>query len=287
MVSLELWWLFPASIVIATIAMSTGIGGAVFFSPIFLIILKLDPAIAIGTALITEFFGFSSGVIAYLRQSLIDFRVAAGVLMFSVPAAVLGAASADVFPGTVPKAIFATGIIFIGAQIFTSWWGERRAAMADQPEPEGDVSGYPIHVLVDRSGRRFEYRVFKRPAAMVFGGVGGAFLGMISVGLAELLEYQLLAKCRVPAPVAVATSVFVVIVSVAAASVGRIVAFVGEGPEVTRQVFSVVMFTAPGVVIGGQIGPQIQRVLEPEKVKVFVSIMFAVIGTIMLVDLAI
>ena len=65
--TLEYWYLFPISIAIATVAMSTGIGGAVFFSPIFLLWLKLEPSVAIGTALITELFGFSSGLVAYLK----------------------------------------------------------------------------------------------------------------------------------------------------------------------------------------------------------------------------
>ncbi len=53
--SFEYWYLFPVSIGVATLAMASGIGGAVFFSPIFLLWLKLEPSVAIGTALITEF----------------------------------------------------------------------------------------------------------------------------------------------------------------------------------------------------------------------------------------
>ena len=52
---MENWWLFPVSIGIATIAMSSGIGGAVFFSPLFLLVLGLSPTIAIGSALILNF----------------------------------------------------------------------------------------------------------------------------------------------------------------------------------------------------------------------------------------
>ena len=62
----DYWYLFPASILIATLAMASGIGGAVFFSPIFLLVLKLEPNVAVGTALLTELFGFTSGLYAYL-----------------------------------------------------------------------------------------------------------------------------------------------------------------------------------------------------------------------------
>ena len=44
--------------------MASGIGGAAFFSPIFLLVLKLEPTAVIGTALLTELFGFSSGLLA-------------------------------------------------------------------------------------------------------------------------------------------------------------------------------------------------------------------------------
>jgi len=59
-------------------------------------------------------------------------------------------------------------------------------------------------------------------------GVGGAFLGMISIGLAELQEYHLIARCKVP-PVAVGTSILVVVVTVLVASAGHFYAFFQEG----------------------------------------------------------
>lgn len=93
--SLEYWYLFPISVGVATLAMASGIGGAVFFSPIFLLWLKLEPTVAIGTALITEFFGFSSGLIAYARSGLIDYRLGAQLLVFAVPGAIAGVIFGD------------------------------------------------------------------------------------------------------------------------------------------------------------------------------------------------
>ncbi len=60
--SIQYWYMFPVSIVIATIAMASGIGGATFFSPLFMLALGLPPDVAIGTGLITEVFGFASGI---------------------------------------------------------------------------------------------------------------------------------------------------------------------------------------------------------------------------------
>lgn len=73
--SLEYWYMFPVSILIATTAMASGVGGATFFSPIFILALRLPPEVAIGIALITEVFGFASGVFAYAKKRLIDYRL--------------------------------------------------------------------------------------------------------------------------------------------------------------------------------------------------------------------
>ncbi len=60
--SLNYWFMFPIAVVVAAVANGAGIGGATFFSPLFILALGLEPEVAIGTALITEIFGFTSGV---------------------------------------------------------------------------------------------------------------------------------------------------------------------------------------------------------------------------------
>jgi hypothetical protein len=64
-ITFEYWYLFPISVAIATVSMSSGIGGAIFFSPLFMLGLKLEPRIAVGAALANELCGFSSGLVAY------------------------------------------------------------------------------------------------------------------------------------------------------------------------------------------------------------------------------
>lgn len=118
-----------------------------------------------------------------------------------------------------------------------------------------------------------------------FAGIGGAFVGMISVGLAELQEYHLVARCRVPAPVAIATSIFVVVITVLTASIGHFYEFAKEGGDVLEQVLNVIIFTIPGVIIGGQLGPKVQQYVPEDKMKVAISIAFLAIGLFMLVTL--
>ncbi|PKP51490.1 MAG: sulfite exporter TauE/SafE family protein [Bacteroidetes bacterium HGW-Bacteroidetes-1] len=281
--SLEFWYLLPISLMIATIAMSTGVGGAVFFSPLFMLVLGLEPTVAIGTALATELFGFTSGLIAYSRARLIDYKLAMNLLLFSLPLAILGTFYGSLIPSIILKAIFAVGIIFIGYQIFSAWRKEEREKK--ETEYKNEFADNFESELTDAKGNTYRYTVCNKNTGRLFAAIGGGFLGMISVGLAELQEYQLVARCKVPTPVAVGTSIFVVVITVLVASIGHFYAFSQESPETVNQVVNLLLFTAPGVIAGGQIGAKLQSLLPEDKMKVGISVLFVLIGIFMLFTL--
>jgi uncharacterized protein len=109
---------------------------------------------------------------------------------------------------------------------------------------------------------------------------------MISVGLGELMDFHLVSKCRVPAPVAIATSIFAVVVTVFTASLGHFYTFFFQSSaEVLNQVLGIVVFTIPGVLIGGQIGPRLQRLIPPDYIKVGLSLLFILVGCLMYLTL--
>ena len=87
---LTYWYMFPTSIIIATLAMASSMEGGVLFMPTFVLLFPivgsptLSPAEAVGVSLITEVFGFSSGVLAYWRQRAIDLGTARFLLMFAM-----------------------------------------------------------------------------------------------------------------------------------------------------------------------------------------------------------
>lgn len=118
---------------------------------------------------------------------------------------------------------------------------------------------------------------------MLFAGIGGAFLGAISVGPAELQEYHLIVRCRIPSPVAVATAIFLVVVSVLVASLGHFYNFATSADaETLTQVLGIVVFTIPGVLVGGQLGPLVQARVNPDIVKLGIAALFVVVGILML-----
>jgi uncharacterized protein len=79
--------------------------------------------------------------------------------------------------------------------------------------------------------------------------------------------YFFLQRCHMPSKVAVATAVFIVALTSLPASAAHFLRFSRAGDDVLPTVLSLVLFTVPGVLIGGQLGPAVasripQRALE-------------------------
>ena len=88
--SLEFWYMLPVAIVFATVALGSGVEEATFFSPLFILAPGLEPRTAISAGLIVEVFGFGSGLVAYIRRRLIDYRMGGTLPAVSIPAALVG-----------------------------------------------------------------------------------------------------------------------------------------------------------------------------------------------------
>jgi len=76
----QLWWVFPSAIVFSTVAIATGISGALFFSPFFMLVVGLAPGQAVGAGLLTEVFGMGNGLRSYVGQNMVDFSTAKWLL---------------------------------------------------------------------------------------------------------------------------------------------------------------------------------------------------------------
>lgn len=184
--------------------MSSGVGGPVFFTPLFILVLQLPPATAVAAALFTQLFGFLSGTFAYWRRRLIDMALARRLISVAAPAALLGSLLADRAPGPLLRLGFGIVAILVGWRVFVS--------TRSSETPETNTDGL--------TGVGHRYPAERRSEGLTISAIGATLLGMISVGLAELLAHHLVVRARIPPSVAVATNVCVTVVAVAAA-VGR------------------------------------------------------------------
>ncbi len=284
--TLEYWFMLPISVVFATTAMASGVEGATFFTPLFILALGLPPDIAIGTGLITEVFGFASGLFAYARKRLIDFKLGVALLIVTVPMALIGTWLVAYIPSIILKTILGVGLLAVAASFLRS--PEPKDIVRSDEAIEDEYGGEKAETcLTTRENEKICYTVCNRTEGRLIAGVGGLFIGMISTGLGELNGYFLLQRCRVPSRVAVASSVFVVAVTALVASTGHFFKFVQAGGDTLNTVLSLVIFTVPGVIIGGQLGPLVasrisQRTLERGLAILFILVAALVLGEVIL-----
>ena len=275
----EFWFMFPAALVISTLAMASGIGGATFFAPLFILALRLPPEVAIGTALVTELFGFGSGLLAYGRQRVIDYKLGLLMLAATIPLAILGTVLAGVIDPQILKVVLGVGLAAVAISFLHSPH-EEEVAVLNEVATDFAKKSDDADCITARDGERICYRVDRKIPGMITAGIGGLFVGMISTGLGELNDYFLLRRCKVPSRVGVSTSVFVIAVTVLVASGSHVVRFVQAGPDTLLQVASIVIFTVPGVLIGGQVGPAIAKKIPDRAMELSLGILFVIIAAL-------
>ncbi len=252
--TLQYWYMLPLAVVISIIATSSGVGGATFFAPLFILALGIPPEVAIGTALISEVFGFASGLYAYARKRLIDYQLGTAMLVTTIPIALLGTGASGLVEPDILKAILGVGLFAVAANSLRAL--ERKAVERMDAAIEEEYGGEKGETcLVTSEGQELCYTVCNRTEGRLIAAVGALFKGMIATGLGEMDEHFFLERCHVPSAVSVATGVFVVLFTALSASAGHLVRFALVGAQELTTALNIVIFTIPGVIVGGQVGP--------------------------------
>lgn len=265
--------------------MASGIGGATFFAPIFILGLKLPPDVAVGVGLLTEIFGFSSGLIAYVRKRLIDYSLGRLLLVGTIPMALLGSWLSSRIAPDILKTILGMGLIGIAVS-FLKAPDHQEIARADAGIQADSRVAPPQTCLTAATGETVCYTACNRAAGMLISGVGGLFVGLISTGLGELNGYFLMRRCRVPSKVSVATSVFVVAFTAFSGAVGHMLQFLQSGSDTLTTVANIVIFTIPGVIVGAQIGAKIAGVIPPKALERGLGALFLLIAILTIGEVA-
>lgn len=98
--------------------------------------------------------------------------------------------------------------------------------------------------------------------------------GLMSAGLPEITTTQLMLRCHIPPRVAVATAIFVLMVTVFFAA--------GVHALSAEPAWHVVVWSIPGVIIGAQIGPRLQGIVPPDIAERVLAALFLAIGILVM-----
>lgn len=309
-------FMLPVSTLVALCAQICGIGGAALFSPIFLLIFPLlglqlhSPQQAVASALLTEVCGFASGLVGYSCRGLIDWVAARRYVVVSAPSALVGALLARFVCENVLALRLVYSALMIGLGLYL-WMSDHQSASStdiatDKASQTKDVeSGASVlskkdgssSAMKTLSSKNGEYTYLdvelpNTPSLFAYTVFGSVLTGMLGVGIGEVVLPQLVRRQLMPLPVAAGTSVCVVVVTALTAAVVQFISLAHEtlmdgNIDASVQVvpWELVVWTVPGVVVGGQLASYVasKRILKDEQVVRFASILFLSIGIAFLV----
>lgn len=307
------WFMLPVCVVIASVAMFSGISGAALLTPTFLIgfplfgVPRLTTLAAIGTALFLETSGFGTGLYRYLKLRLVDIQTAKSMILVTLPLGALGSILAVFVPVTVLKIGYGVAMLGLAYLLLSDHPQPARADIPvgqpirgksdgadvglslsrDMPPPVPIVAeSEHVHApcpsgehrrIVAASGRVYDFCAHGLRLQRLMSGAGALVAGMISTGVGEATLPPLVRRSHFPVPVAAATSTVIVAGTVAGAAGTHLVELFLEG-GVGAIPWNLIVWAVPGAVIGAFIGTRLQGKVSEKVARRFFAGLFAAIG---------
>ena len=253
------WYLLPLGILIATLYNSTGISGANFWIPVFILLMKVSLLVGFWLSLVAMLFSSIGGLIGHSRQGTIVYHLVKKYLLVTIPFAIIGACSIEYVNANWLLLIFG---------IFASLYGLVLLLKTT-------LLATSANITASNDGK------IQYPQ----GALGGFLVGLVSVGLGPLILSGNIHHRKVQHHAqAIGTTVIIVFVSSFSAVLCRLTpSFTTALQANTDTILSMFIYVIPGVLIGGQIGPIIAKRLNLKAMRIYVSVLLLLVGSLMFV----
>lgn len=236
--------------------MSAGVSGATLWVPVYLLWLKLDAGLAFWLGLCTMLFGFGSGMYRNWRDGSYDGAVVRGFLMVSVPAALIAGWSAALIDEHLLVGAFGVFLfVYAGAIVYRTL---RRSL-------GGEERRHTIPYII--------------------AAFGGALTGLISIGIGIVAMPSVLRHRSIRNPGAgIGSLVMIIFYTSLAAAIGRLrPSFIAQLHHQLHQLVAILIWAAPAVLIGGQLGPRLAQLMPSERhARLYFSAVLLMVGGITL-----
>lgn len=219
----------------------TGMGGGALMTPVLVFFFRIDPLTAISSDVVSSLFMKPAGAIVHIVRRTANLKLVLWLSIGSVPAAFLGAMAVDHLKGVpgfedILLAMLGVALLLAASGLtIRAWFQMTRKRL---PWGEGPAPMASAEVVI------------RRLPTILLGVVGGAMVGMTSVGAGSLILTLLLVLYPQLKPSQlVGTDLVQAIPLVAAASLGHLL-FGSVSLGVTG---SMLIGAIPGVFIGAQV----------------------------------
>jgi hypothetical protein len=244
-----------------------GIGGGFLIVPMLIFIFGLSAQVSAGTSLIALVFTALSGTAGYTRQRRIDYKLGLSLAVASAPGAVLGSIASTYLSSKIVTVLFGCFMIVVSIYI----------AFGTPPASSGTgVAGWRRRV-VDRDGKAFEYTVRHLMLAYPLVFLAGVIAGFFGIGGGALQVPVMIMLLGVPAEIATATSALMIVVSALTGAITHI--------QLGSVAYEFAPFIIVSVIVGAQIGVQVQRLASGLALRRLFALSVIIIGLRMILTM--
>jgi len=250
-------YLFPVGVLVAILGLSAGISGSNFWIPIYFLWLGIDPRTSFWLALLTMIFGFGSGILRHEAQKNINWTIVKQYLKIAVPFAILGTLLVPFAPTNLLLELFGGFVIIYGAFLIYRF-------------------GLFYRRIVPAASEAGE-EIFWSWAALA-----GLLQGLIATGTGIIIMPCMLSDCKIRTPAeAVGSTAAIIFTVTLVATIFRLTPGFDSTLAGQRDlIVNIMIWVAPGVILGGQIGPFLAKRLFERGMRVYVGILLVFVGVL-------
>lgn len=246
-----------------------GIGGGMIVTPIMTIALGLDIKYAIGASVISVIATSSGASIAYLKDDMLNLRVAMFLEIATTVGAILGAILTGVLPAKVLYVLFGMLLIFSSWNMLHKLRASKEEVENTTPDELSEKLELNSTYYDQANQKQVDYKVSNVPGGftMMFGA--GLASGLLGVGSGAFKVIAMDTIMKMPLKPSSATSNLMM--GVTAAASATVYFFNGSiKPEIAAPL-------AIGILVGATIGSSIMQHLQAKLLrKIFIPVLFLI-----------
>ena len=253
-------------LIAGTVGSLVGLGGGIIIVPLLIGLHSLSPQLAVGTSMVTVVFTGLSSTLTYMKHKRVDYK--SGLILFigSGPGGIIGS-WANKFLNQESFSLY-FGIFLILVSILLM--------LRDKMKPISVSSSSVIkRSFITPEGETITYQFPPFLAIIISFGVG-FISGLFGIGGGALLVPAMMLLFAFPAQIAVATSMFIVLLSSIVNSATHI--YLGN----VSWLYALVLI--PGAWIGGKLGAYINTKLSGNAIINLLRITLIILGTRLIIS---
>lgn len=254
-------------LVAGTLGAVLGIGGGMIITPILTVMMGLDIKYAIGASIISVIATSSGATIAYLKDDMINLRVAMFLEIATTVGAIMGALLVGVFSSTFLYVLFGFFLLYSTYNMIRKLMDKKGEAVYTKQDATVKKLRLADSYYDKAEKKQIDYSMKNIPGGFIMMWGAGLASGLLGIGSGAFKVIAMDTIMKMPLKPSSATSNLMM--GVTAAASATVYFFNGSiRPDIAGPL-------AIGVLVGATIGARLMQVLKPKLIRmIFVPIIF-------------